>query len=324
MIRRSFNAPSDKKKLKKTRIWIIILALTSFSFSLAFLIIAQVKKNPVTIYSPVVKKPKQLPSFSWPFSHPEESKQSPEDLENIIMSVIGSEKDNWGIWIEELGGDFVWRYQADSLFPAASLIKLPITARFYQEMENGRFSLDDEWRLKEKDKLNGNGSLQYKSAGEVVSFEKLAFLSLNQSDNTALYIIHQNLGDKIVQQAGGQLGMNQTSFSNDQTSPADIALFFRKLYQGKILSGQMKDKFLSTLQDTPFDDQMPAGVPEGIIVSHKVGVEDNSGSDAGIIFVPHNPLLFVFLSKNTSPQHAKEIIIKLTREAYWYLLVPSP
>jgi beta-lactamase class A len=313
---------SHEKNLKKSRILVACLAGGTFFISFLLWFTNKLSQQNLQIKSPQVNLPQigdNLEKIHLVFPESKKTK-TPEELKKILFPIIQPELENWGIWVATLDSSFNFQYQAETIFPAASLIKLPIVARFYQEIERGNFTLEQTWTLKQADKIEGNGSLQYQPAGEKITFEQLAFLSLNQSDNTAFNIICKNLGQERIKQTIRDLGMKQTSFENNETTPKDIALFFQKLYQGEILSPQLQEKFFQGITNTIFEEQIPAGIPKGIRVAHKVGFEERSAADSGIVFVPENPFILVFLSKNTNPEEAKKIIPKLAEETYWFLI----
>jgi len=251
---------------------------------------------------------------------PQKFHKNPENLEAEMTSLLAGQEDQWAIWVEELEGEFVWTYQENEVFTAASLIKLPTVATLYRQVEIGELDLDQEVALQESDFRGGAGNLANSSIGTKVSLRKLAFLSLNHSDNTAFTVLRRVLGDEIIKQTTFEWGMKKTSLENNLTSAADMALFFRKLYKGELLNEQNKKEFLGGLTKTIFETRIPQGVPEGIKVAHKIGNETGVVADAGIVFVPDSPLLLVFLSKNVSSEEGEKMIVDLTQKIYWFLV----
>jgi len=74
---------------------------------------------------------------------------------------------------------------------------------------------------------------------------------------------------------------------------------------------------LADLTTTAFESRIPAGVPEGIRVAHKIGNEVGVISDAGIVFIPDKPFVLVILSQGTNEVIAKEKFPQLVNEIYW-------
>jgi len=228
----------------------------------------------------------------------------------------------WAIEVRFLNSDFSWGLNENDQFTAASLIKLPVVAAFYYQVGLGELDLDDVYVLKEADKSPGAGSLQNKPVGFKSTLAQLASLAFSQSDNTALNILRTLVSDEIINGLIIQWGMVKTDLEENLTTAEDVARFFHLLYQGQIVNEEFKEKMLTDLTGTIFEDQIPAGVPEGIKVAHKVGIEVGVISDAGIIFIPGKPFVLAILSQNTNVSVAKERFPQLVNDLYWLISNP--
>lgn len=226
----------------------------------------------------------------------------------------------WAVRVELLTRDFRWGINDQIQFQAASLIKLPVVAAFYHQVAQGQFKLEEIYRLREEDKVTGAGSLQYQPAGTKLTWGQLAQLALSQSDNTAFKILRQRLGDQLINQLMLDWGLTQTDLENNLTTAADVARLFRQLYHHQLLDSPWNEQMLIDLTETIFEDRLPAGVPEGIRVAHKVGTEVGVVSDAGIIFTPNQPFVLVILSQGTRNQLAEKLFPQLVNELYWLLV----
>ncbi len=91
-------------------------------------------------------------------------------------------------------------YQAEDLFPTASVIKLPVLLTLMQQVEDGLYSLDDPLMLRRGDQIGGSGLLQYLSPGLTMSLRDWAFLMMNISDNLATNVLIDHVGLAQVQQ----------------------------------------------------------------------------------------------------------------------------
>jgi len=204
----------------------------------------------------------------------------------------------------------------EEIFPAASLIKLPVLITLYQEAEKGNIDLDAGYSLQDSDKVTDTGSIWLNPSGTVFTYRELAKYMGKQSDNTAFRILINTLSSDKIQSTIDSLGMQDTSLEDDQTSPSDIGLLLQKLWMGKIVSDKDRDEILSFLVDTIFDDGwMPDGVDQKVRVAHKIGVEDESVSDAGIIF-SNQPFVLVLMSKDVDVSSARNLIPDLTKIFY--------
>lgn len=221
----------------------------------------------------------------------------------------------YAVFYEELeGGQFLAINEKKPL-PAASLIKLPVILALYQEAEAGRIDLTSHYSLKESDKRVGAGSLAYKPAGYEVSFREMARLMGQQSDNTAFHIVSRILGTEKIQALIDRLGMKQTSFSEQITTAADIALFWRQLYKGSLVNEKNKEEIFGHLTGSIWEERIPAGVPEEIKVAHKIGTLIGVITDAGIVF-DKRPYILVIMNEDANELEAKKVLPELSRQIY--------
>lgn len=211
----------------------------------------------------------------------------------------------YGLYVINLNSGFSFGVNEDEVFDAASLIKLPVMASMYQLSEKGKIDLDEKYSLKNSDKASGAGSLYLKPAGYLVSYAEILNLMGQQSDNTAFVISRSKVGKENVESLISQLGMTNTKFETRKTTPQDIGIFFLKLWQGKVLNENNKNKLLDSLTKTIFEDYLPAGVPEGVRVAHKFGTLENIINDAGIVFADKNPYVIVVMSKGIIEKEAR-------------------
>lgn len=204
------------------------------------------------------------------------------EIESLTKDLRGT----YGLYVYRLDEKIEYGLHQDEVFPAASLIKLPVMLTLYQEAEKGNLDLAD--------------------------YKKMAEAMGKRSDNTVFNQLVKILGEEEIQRTIDDLGMSKTLFKKNETTPADIGLFFQKLYEGEVISAEHKNEILNFLTDTDFEDRIPAGIPEGIRVAHKIGTELGSFSDAGIIFAD-KPFILVIISKNARESEANQVLPKIAK-----------
>ncbi len=231
-------------------------------------------------------------------------------LGHRLQPILGTEANHWGIWLKDLDGQLNWSYQARQPFPAASLIKLPLAILMFHKIEKEGW-LEGRWlTLHAEDKQSGNGSLRLQPAGKKFSRDQLLRLSLQQSDNTAFHLLCNQFPRSAIEASLRRLGLKQTSFRNDTTSPAEMGYLWQQLLSGHYLSPAHRQKIIDWLKETPFDNYSPAVT--SLPVAHKIGQENGLVADSGVIFRPGHRLIFVFLGRNVPPQRGQAIIRALT------------
>jgi len=235
----------------------------------------------------------------------------PLPLLSQIGNLTNNLRGNYGFYVYRFADDRSYGLKQNQIFQAASLMKLPVILTLYQEAERGNLNLETEYKLVEEDKVNGAGILQNKQAGTIYTYRQLAELMGQYSDNTAFAVIRKVLTDKKIEATINSLGMRQTSLRDFTTSPADMGIFFQKLYQNSLLTNHDRNEILSFLTNTAFEDWLPAGVPSDIQVAHKIGRDIGVMADAGLI-LGKKPLVVVLMSDGIKQSQAEEVFPKIS------------
>ena len=301
--------PVRKEKAGNGRRVIIGLFLTTVVVSLGFWLKTEIPGLWEKITSPLVIS-----------DIPLQKKFDPSSVLTEIENLTKGLRGTYGVYVYQLDGKNEYGIHQGEIFPAASLMKLPVMLTLYQEAQlrqgsAGQASVDfleTKYKLTEEDKINGAGILQGKPVGSTYTYRQLAEFMGQYSDNTANNILVKVLGQEKIQQTISKLGMTKTSFKNYTTTPEDIGIFFCQLYQGGVVNNQHREEILKFLTKTAFEDWIPAGLANDIRVAHKIGKDTGTFSDAGIIFV-QKPFILVIMSKNTKESEAKEVLPKITQ-----------
>lgn len=221
----------------------------------------------------------------------------------------------YSLYVVDLKTGFNFGVLEDEVMTAASLIKLPVMIGLYQESEKGNIDLNETYTLKNEDKVGGSGSLYGKPSGYKITYRKLLELMGQESDNTAFRIVVNRLGEDKVRQIVSEIGMTNTNYDENETTPFDIGSTFEKLWNRELISGENTEELLGFLTDTIYEEWLAAGVPGGIRVAHKYGREVHVVNDAGIVY-SDNPFAVVIMSKGVIEREVDEIFPKLAKAVY--------
>lgn len=299
--------PEEKKKIRLVILLLFGLTTLLIAFAVAYReiprLIRELSDSTTVVTQNFSEKPTAIPTPRF------------NDLKNKTEQMLVPLRGNYGIYFQSLETNESFSINGKELFTAASLIKLPVMLTLYREADAGRIDLDGVYNLKDNDKTGGAGSLQYKPGGYQITYREMSQLMGKQSDNTAFTIVSRMLGEEKIQATINALGMKNTSFGENTTTPEDIGLFFERLYRGKVVTNKSKEEILSFLTKTIWEDRIPAGVPKEIKVSHKIGTELRVVSDAGIVF-SDSPFILVILSQDVNEIEAKKILPEITTTVY--------
>lgn len=219
-------------------------------------------------------------------------------------------------------------------FVAASTLKVPIAMALMKAVEEKKLKLSDSYSLEELDLNQDFGDLYKVGADRELTLEELMKIMLEQSDNTAFNAI-LNIFDRIgVNDPLGEVyGFLGWEFAPDipefgivpnysKITLKTLANLFIALYDAKYVSIEGSNQILGYLANTPFDDRIAVGIPEGITVSHKIGtaVPDETFSDCGIIYAPNRHYILCLGSNGGDEKRAAKFMAEVSEAVYEYVI----
>jgi beta-lactamase class A len=216
----------------------------------------------------------------------------------------------------------------DQVFPAASVLKIPILLAFLQAVDTGQVRLDEKLTLREELKGGGAGLLQTRPLGSQVSALEAATLMSTVSDNFAANLILDRLGGReALNQKFRQWGLQHTQISQwlpdlegaNTSSPRDMVWLLSQVEQGRLLSRRSRDRFLDILWRTQRPSYFRPGLDPEVRIAHKTGTLSSVVGDAGILDLPNGRryIAAVWVKRETpNDPRAEELIAKLSQAAY--------
>lgn len=256
-----------------------------------------------------------------------------ERLKTAVAKEARSLNGTAGIVIVDL--DKGWEISAhkDLKIPSASMVKIPIMMAYFCASSEGRIDLKSKLALKNSDKVPGSGALKNAAAGTEYAIEDLIYRMVTESDNTATNMLINRMGMGTLNGYFLRLGARDTNISRkmmdfrsrksgieNYTTAGDIAHLLQKLYRGKFIGAEASQRCVEILACQKMKDRIPKKLPEGIVVAHKTGLENNICHDAGIVYTDKGDLLICVLTnhRNKSAREAKSVIADISLLAYNY------
>ena len=276
-------------------------------------------KRSTSVISPIPDEKKETMSvFSGLFI----KKKSPEDLRIKIQETVDNRLRNYSVYVKDVNSDFVTGINESVIFTAASVNKVPIVAALYYYADKGEIDLDERVTVQSADIQDfGTGSIRYDPPGSVYAIKTLAKLAIEQSDNTAAYVLgNYTVGLDKVQSLMNQWGLTQTDMVNNKTSNRDMSILFEKIYKGGVTNTASTQEMLAFFKDTDFEDRLPSLLPKTVAVYHKIGNEIAIMHDAGFVTDGKTSYYIgVFTNDITDEKETKKIIAEISKLVYDYL-----
>ncbi len=262
------------------------------------------------------------------------------ELKRTLTAEIRRFDGQAGVVVEDLQTGWSLAHQPKRLFPAASIIKVPMMTACYEAAQEGRLDLNSKVVVRPADKVPGSGVLKQIPGKTVVPVSQLVEWMITESDNTATNVLMSRLGMDYFNRHFQELGLRDTKLSRrmmdfskrkkgveNYTTAGDMARVLEKLYREDAVSPQASRAGLELLKRQHLRDRIPAMLPGGVPVAHKTGLERSVCHDAGIIFTHRGDVLICVLTqrkvKKGNSRPAKQFIARLAQHAYQYQMAQN-
>ncbi len=271
---------------------------------------------------PQLAETKQTHSQGSIFSMFTKSKK-PDDLRAAIKELADAKWKNYSVYVVDLNSNFEMGINESSIYDGASVNKIPILVALYHEASKGNIDFSDTITMQAKDIQDyGTGSMRYDAAGTVYSIKTMARLMIQKSDNTAAYILANHIvGLDKIQAYIENLGTTQTDMEENTTSNKDIAILFKKIFDGTVANKALTEEMIGFLKDTDFEDRLPAQLPDDATTYHKIGTGVGAVHDVGVVARGNTKYYIgVFTSNIQDEERTSEEVAQVSRAVYDFMI----
>ncbi len=243
-------------------------------------------------------------------------------LRTALREYVLQQNDMVGMYFEYLPSGTSIGINDTEEVKLASLAKVPLVMSIYKKIERGELDRNVKLLVKPHHIDKKFGTLWQTGVGKEFTVDELVYQSLVESDNTSSQVLFGQLTPRELNEVYDNLDIPIEKEGTIPTiSPKNYSSIFRSLYLSSFLTTKDSNEILEILSHSIFTDKIAAGVPEGIKVSHKIGVFDIQGqeplfTDCGIVYVLNRPYTLCAFVRGTDEDaqkhisHISEIIYK--------------
>ena len=264
-------------------------------------------------------------------------------LQSQIESLIKGFKGDMGIYIKNLKTGKEVSIYADSSFPTASVIKIPILIGIEKAIQKGVLHKDTLYTYNDSLLYAGEDILGSFKDGEKISLKKILMLMLTTSDNTASLWLQKLAGtgteiNKFLEDAGFyKTKVNSRTpgrkdfwaqYGWGQTTPKEMAQIFESIYLHKLFKDDTCEDMLRMMSRNFWDDVALSQIAPTIAVFSKNGAVDESRNEVLLVNAPHQPYIISIFTKNNkdiSWQNNNEawVLIRKISKLVWNYFEPK-
>lgn len=240
------------------------------------------------------------------------AQKTDKKLTKKIETLLSGFNGTVGVFVKSLKTNKVVSINADSIFPTASIVKIPILVGIMDKVYRRDFSYHQELIYRDSLAYSSYDVTANLKDSSKIELAKVIMLMLTTSDNTASLWLQKLAGtgtriNELLDSAGfihtrvnsrtpGRES-NRTLYGWGQTTPKEMALLMEKIYRGEIINDSLSKKMLRLLGRNFWDEQSISQIPPDIFVASKNGAVDASRSEV-LLVMAEQPYIFSIFTNN--------------------------
>lgn len=238
-------------------------------------------------------------------------------LQQQLEELIRDFKGDIGVYVKNLKNNKTVSINADTIFPTASMVKIPILIGIMDKINRGELHYHQDLTYRDSLLYAGVDLLGSFKDTEHIDLSKVVMLMLTMSDNTASLWLQSLAGtgariNRILDSIGFQYTRvnsrtpgresNRKQYGWGQTTPREMATLMEKIVKGEVVSSEKSQQILRLLGRNYWDEYAISQVPSDVFVASKGGAVNESRSE--VLFVNGQGARYVFCisTKNNKDQ----------------------
>ena len=245
------------------------------------------------------------------------AQKTDKKLEMQILELLKGFHGDAGVYVHDLKKNKIVAIHSDSVFPTASMIKIPIVIGVMDKIEKGELQYHQELIYKDSLLYEGVDILGSFKNNEKIEMSKVMMLMLTMSDNTAsLWLqslagtgtrineLMDSLGMKITRVNSRTPGReaNRTQYGWGQTSPYEMATLMEKIVKGEVINKNASARILRLLGRNYWDEVAISQIPSDVFVASKSGAVDECRNEVLFVNGKHCSYIFCICTNNNQDQ----------------------
>jgi beta-lactamase class A len=244
---------------------------------------------------------------------PAQAQKVNKKLQHALETLTTGFKGDVGIYVKDLHTGKFASINADSIFPTASMVKVPILIGIMDKLNKGELKYHQELTYKDSLLYAGSDLLASLKNNEKVELSKVIMLMLTTSDNTASLWLQSLAGTGTrINQILDSIGYTATrvnsrtpgreagrdKFGWGQTSPKEMATMFEALANRTLMDATSSEKMIRLLGRNYWDEEAISQIPPDVFVASKNGAVNASRSEAMYVSGKNARYVFCICTKN--------------------------
>ncbi|GGF29620.1 serine hydrolase [Echinicola rosea] len=248
-----------------------------------------------------------------------------------------------GVYVEHLPSGKYAAINADTIFPTASIVKVPILIGIFDKIEKGELTYHEELVYRDSIKYGGSGLMQFFEDSTKTDLSTLLALMITYSDNTtSLWSQALAGGGETINPILEKNGMEFTRVNSrtagrtrdwekygwGQTTPREMATLLKKIRKGQVVSKAASERMYRLMTNVYYDDYALSQIPPYIQTASKQGMVNASRSELVMVNAPHGDYVFYIATKKNQdtrwePDNAAWVLARKVSALLWDYFEPQ-
>ena len=263
-------------------------------------------------------------------------------LQKLLPLATGFEG-NVGIFVQHLKTGKTVSINADTIFPTASMIKVPITIGMFNKIEAGHIAYDTLLTYRDSLLYEGDDILGSFKEGEKIELSKVMMLMITTSDNTASLWCQSLAGTgteinqwlstngfrntRVNSRTEGRAG-DWRKYGWGQTTPREMAGLIVRIRGGEVVSPRASERIYRNLVRIHYDVNALSQIPPYVQAASKSGWVSRSRSEVVLVNAPHGDYVFCVITKNQKDErftydNAGSVLLRKVSAIVWNHFEPD-
>lgn len=222
-----------------------------------------------------------------------------------------------GVYVYNLATGKEAGINADTVFPTASIVKIPILVGLFEKIEKGDYRLHEPMLYRNEREYGGSGLMQFYKDSTQTDLRTLAALMITYSDNTTSLWSQELAGGGVeINRLMENLGLRHTRVNSrtkgrediwkiygwGQTTPREMAQLLIKIRNREVVSPRASDEMYRMMTNSFYTDYSLSQIPPYVQTAAKQGMVNDSRSELVMVNAPAGDYVFYFASKDNEDQ----------------------
>ena len=246
-----------------------------------------------------------------------QERQVDEVLQEKLEAATRNFQGDVGIYVKHLKSGREVAINADTVFPTASIVKIPILVKLFDKIDKGELGLNDTLIYTEDRHYGGSGLMQFFKDSTKTDIRILASLMITQSDNvTSLWSQELTGGGKEINALMHELGLEHTRVNSrtkgrekiwekygwGQTTPREMSRLVIMMRNRELISAAASDEMYRLLSNSFYTDYVLSQIPPFVQTAAKQGMVNRSRSEVVLVNAPSGDYVLYIATKNNKDE----------------------